>query len=93
MFKTKYTGTLIQAIARSEEHENKSGSSAYAILIHKDPNKQFKIVVQLSVGPPLAITQRHQKLKPGEATGYSHLALCPLTFRFYPAVLAGFPGQ
>jgi len=45
-----------------------------------------------SVEPPLAKTQ-HQKLKLGEATGCSHIAMCPLAVRFCPMVLAGLPGQ
>jgi len=36
-----------------------------------------------SVGPPLAVTQR-QKLKLGEATGYSRKLMCPLAVRSRP---------
>jgi len=48
--------------------------------------------VHTSVGPPLAKSQR-QKLKSGEATDYSHIAMCLLAVRFYPMVLVGLPGQ
>jgi len=40
-----------------------------------------------SVGPPLTVTQR-QKLKLGEATGYSRKSMCPLAVWSRPTALA-----